>query len=136
MGVKFDISSLKDFKKSLEAFDKDRDEILKAAINDISNRTLRLAMKRTPVDTGFLREGWYLGPIKRNGNSYEVEVENNTEYAEYVEYGHRQVINGVTLGWTKGQFMLTISINLIEEEIENIVNRSLSNSISRRFKWF
>lgn len=53
MGVKFDISSLKDFKKSLEVFDKDRDEILKAAINDISNRTLRLAMKRTPVDTGF-----------------------------------------------------------------------------------
>lgn len=71
---------------------------------------------------------------KRNGNSYEVEVENNTEYAEYVEYGHRQVINGVTLGWTKGQFMLTISINLIEEEIENIVNRSLSNSIRRSFK--
>ncbi len=49
-----------------------------------------LTKANTPVDTSLLRDGWKVGSIKKNGNAYYIEVFNNIEYVEYVEYGHRK----------------------------------------------
>ena len=39
---------------------------------------------------GTLRDAWTILPVEKQGNNYVVTIVNNTEYASYVEYGHRQ----------------------------------------------
>ena len=39
---------------------------------------------------GTLRDAWTILPVEKHGDQYLVTVVNNTEYASYVEYGHRQ----------------------------------------------
>lgn len=46
--------------------------------------------ERTPKVTSRLQNGWMVGEIKKSGSEYMIEVYNNVEYAEAVEYGHRQ----------------------------------------------
>ena len=71
---------------------------------------------------GTLRRGWtggsksnataYANSLQVNhvGSDYVIEIINPTEYASYVEFGHRTRNHK---GWVEGHFMLTIS----EEEI-------------------
>ncbi|WP_144882713.1 HK97 gp10 family phage protein, partial [Paenibacillus sp. IHBB 10380] len=70
--------------------------------------------KRTPVDSGELRRNWRVGRVIRQGSSYVVEIYNNTEYASFVEYGHR---NRDKTEWVEGRFMMTISMKQIEREL-------------------
>ena len=44
----------------------------------------------TPVDTGDLRRSWELTGPDKKGLKFEMDLANNLEYAEHVEYGHRQ----------------------------------------------
>lgn len=46
--------------------------------------------ERTPKMTGRLQNAWMVGAIRKSRNGYVIEVYNNVEYAEAVEYGHRQ----------------------------------------------
>ena len=39
---------------------------------------------------GTLRDAWTILPVEKQGNNYVVTIVNNTEYASYVEFGHRQ----------------------------------------------
>lgn len=56
------------------------------------------AKSKTPVDTGTLRNAWR----RTEPNNSSVEVYNNTEYANHVEYGHRTLKGG----FVKGRKML------------------------------
>lgn len=89
---------------------------------EMAYRADRKIKKRTPVgETGELRRNWQVGNVVRKGNAYEVEIINNTEYAPYVEYGHR---TGKDLtGWVEGRFMMTISMKEIERELPRFVER-------------
>lgn len=58
------------------------------------------------------------------GNTYVVEILNMTEYASYVEYGHRTRGHQ---GWVEGRFMMTIS----EQELERIAPKVLENRIKK-----
>lgn len=61
------------------------------------------AAMRTPVDTGKLRASWETHRI----NPQRVEVANKTEYAVFVEYGHRVKVHGKYTGKVvKGKMML------------------------------
>ena len=46
----------------------------------------RETKRRTPVDTGTLRNSWHTD-VERNGKVIHVEVGSNVEYAVYVEFG-------------------------------------------------
>lgn len=46
----------------------------------------------THVVTGQLRRSSQLVPAVKNGDTFKVEIVNNTDYAEYYEYGHRQEV--------------------------------------------
>lgn len=78
---------------------------------------------------GTLRRGWTVGDIQKTGDSYQVEVINPTEYASYVEYGHRQTPGryipalgkSAKKAWVPGKFMMTIS----EKEIDKITPKFL-----------
>ncbi|MDD3251924.1 MAG: HK97 gp10 family phage protein [Lachnospiraceae bacterium] len=78
---------------------------------------------------GNLRRNWTTGEIQKKGGTFEVEVFNPTEYASYVEYGHRQepgryvpaIGKKLKRAWVPGKFMMTIS----EKEVKSLAPRLL-----------
>lgn len=82
---------------------------------------------------GTLRDAWTILPIEKHGDQYIITVANNTEYASYVEYGHRQqpgryvpaLGKGLKDSWVKGRFMLTISTQELETEGTAILEQKL-----------
>lgn len=87
---------------------------------------------------GTLRRGWTVGDIQKMGGSYEIEIINPTEYASYVEYGHRQTPGRYipALGkrakkaWVPGKFMLTIS----EKEIKNLAPKLIEKKLAEKLR--
>ena len=73
--------------------------------------------------------------INHYGGFLVIEIVNPVEYASYVEYGHRQTLGRYVpaLGkrlkqeWVRGQFMLTIS----EQEIQEIAPKVLESKIKK-----
>ena len=89
---------------------------------ELANRVLRRTKQKTPVDTGTLRRSWQVGEVVRHGDYLEVEIYNPVEYAEFVEYGHRQepgryvpaLGKQLKQSYVPGQYMLTLSIKEVE----------------------
>lgn len=73
---------------------------------------------------GTLRRGWTIENVGHFGSMCVIEIVNPTEYASYVEYGHR---TRDRKGWVKGKFMMTIS----ERELEKIAPKVLENRIRK-----
>lgn len=88
---------------------------------EMAFRAERKVKRRTPVDSGELRRNWQVGNVVRKGNAYEVEIYNNTEYASFVEYGHRAGKNSTR--WVEGRFMMTISMKLVEKEMPKFIEK-------------
>lgn len=92
---------------------------------EIGNRLMMLTKEKTPVDTGDLRGNWFLSDLAWNGDTLELELYNNTEYAPYVEYGHAQEVGRyvpaigkrLVVPLVPGFFMMTRS----EEEIKGVI---------------
>lgn len=84
---------------------------------------------------GTLRDAWTILPIEKQGDKYIITVINNTEYASYVEYGHRQKAGRyvpalgkkLTSNWVKGRYMLTISTQELERQAPIIIEKKLYN---------
>lgn len=87
---------------------------------------------------GTLRDAWTIGDIEKVGDSWTVTIENNTEYASDVEYGHRQTPGryvpalgkSLKASWVKGKFMLKIT----EQELERIAPDILEAEIVSALK--
>lgn len=67
---------------------------------------------------GTLRRSWKITKAKKKGGGVQASLYNNTEYAPYVNYGHR-IVNrsGETVGWVKGRFFLEKAIYKIERSM-------------------
>ena len=132
----------KDFEKATDEFD----SFLRKFLLQMAYRVIARVKPRTPVDTGFLREAWFVGDeakaikagkhkadgsiyssnyasafaskasldsVKVKGNSLEIVIGNIAEYASFIEFGHAYE-NGK---WYTGKFMLTISIDEIQQQL-------------------
>ncbi len=99
-------------------------------VKELAGSLLRKAVKRTPVDSGKLREGWFIGGTHYHNGYFEVEVYNNTEYASYVESGHRAADYK---GWVPGRFMLLISAKELEADTDKIVEKKLMKLLEEAF---
>lgn len=118
----------------------DIDKFTRDATNEIAQRLFAKAVKRTPVGQypkgsgkvgGTLRRGWTMTKVKQIADGYEVQVINPTEYASYVEYGHRTRGHK---GWVEGRFMLTKSELEIESEMLKIIERKLTKFLQDKLK--
>ncbi|RXM79244.1 HK97 gp10 family phage protein [Clostridium tetani] len=123
-----------DFKNMAKRFNKALDERvierwIKEFLLKMALRAERKIKKRTPVGVypegsgktgGNLRRNWQVGSIEKHGDSYVVEIFNNTEYASYVEYGHRTRNHS---GWIEGRFMATISMQEIERQLPKFLEK-------------
>lgn len=125
-----DYKELVEFRKKVEALNESRDPFIEATAKELAARLLSKVKKRTPVGVyphkvgGNLRRNWEVKPIRKEGNVYIVEIANPTEYAPYVEYGHRTSNH---TGWVPGRFMMTIS----EKEIKAIAPRVLEAKLKK-----
>ncbi|AWB31527.1 HK97 gp10 family phage protein [Clostridium botulinum] len=120
-----------DFKKMAKSFQKALDERvierwIREFLLEMAFRAERKIKKRTPVGVypnktgGYLRRNWQVGNVIKQGDAYIVEIFNNTEYASYVEYGHRTKNHK---GWVEGRFMATISMQEIERQLPRFLER-------------
>lgn len=131
---KVDVKELKAFRDRLDSLagKTDLDAFYRQAAKELAARLLTMVKKRTPVDTGTLRRGWTIGEVKAVEGGYEVEVLNPTEYASYVEFGHRTRLNPEGgRGWVKGRFMLRISSDELEAMAPKILERKLKKFLSQ-----
>ena len=88
---------------------------------------------------GTLRRNWTVSDVRKNGSNYEIEVSNSTEYAIYVEYGHRQtpgryvpaIGKRLKKSWVKGKFMLTISEEELRKEAPAVIKRKISEWLKK-----
>ncbi len=138
-----DYKQLKNFQKKLEKLDTLQQEFCEAAAKELAARLLAKVIRRTPVGQypagsgmtgGTLRRGWTGNtnngatyaqslPVRREGNNYVIDIINPTEYASYVEYGHRTRGHK---GWVQGRFMLTISVDEIQSAAPKILEKKLA----------
>lgn len=87
---------------------------------------------------GTLRHNWTIGDTQKIGGTYQIEIINPTEYASYVEYGHRQTpgryIPALGLSakkaWVPGKFMLTIS----EKEINDLAPKLIEKKLEAKLR--
>lgn len=70
---------------------------------------------------GNLRRNWQVGEVLKAGNTYSVAVYNATEYAPYVEFGHKTRGGG----YVNGRFMMTIGEQELNRDAEKIIERKL-----------
>ena len=92
-------------------------------LQELGNMLLRSTKRRTPVDTGHLQRNWFISSVRQRGDMFEIEIYNNTEYAPWVENGHRIVRNGETVGWREGIFMLRLSVLEIERLAPEVIGK-------------
>ena len=130
----------------------DFDAFCRKLAKNIAARLLSRVKKRTPVgvapegldaDTqaqywsgytgGTLQDAWTILPVEKIGNEYVVTVINPIKYASYVEYGHRQrrgryvpaLGKRLTATWVKGQFIMTIAAQEVENMLPGLVEQKL-----------
>lgn len=148
--LKFDKKELEKLQKQLEELEKGkaRDKFFEDCAKELAARLLSLVIPKTPVGVypndssrkgGNLRRGWTGGKntdaeafaksleIEKSGNTYTITVENNVEYAPYVEYGHR---TRGGKGFVQGKHMLEIS----EQELKALSPKILQDKLEKFLK--
>lgn len=108
---------MKDFIEYTENFkelQQEFDNFLKNWVTKQGNILITKTKERTPVDTGNLRNSWDLGKYERQGATATIEVNNNAEYASFVEYGTPKRPNWK---WGTGAHMLTKSLYEMDESM-------------------
>ena len=139
--VKINLVGFKELEKSLTKIQKDVDDFIVSLSKEVAARLLAKVIKRTlpgkyPKSSGkkggTLRRGWTAGKkiddfiegiqVNKRGDIYEVVIKNSVEYASYVEFGHRTRNHK---GWVPGRFMLTISEQELEGDLERIIQNKL-----------
>jgi len=96
-------------------------------VTNVANELLGRVKEKTPKDTGHLRREWHVGEIVRRGNEYYIEVYNNVEYAEPVEYGHR------TRGgksFVKGAHMMELSIQEVQKHLPDYLREWMDDFLN------
>ena len=145
--VKINLEGFKELEKSLTKIQKDVDDFIVSLSKEVAARLLAKVIKRTlpgkyPKSSGkiggTLRRGWTAGKkqsqksfvedmkVTKAGGVYEIIVKNSVEYASYVEFGHRTRNHK---GWVPGKFILTVSEQELEGDLERIIQNKLQKFI-------
>ena len=146
--LKFDKKELEKLQKQLEELEKGkaRDKFFEDCAKEMAARLLSLVKPKTPVGVyddpsrkgGTLRRGWTGGKntdaeafaksleIEKSGNTYTITVENNVEYAPYVEYGHRTrggkgFVQGKHMLETSEQELKALSPKILQDKLEEFL---------------
>lgn len=151
--VRLDYDELKKLQERIMLFGDptQMDQFFESCAKELAARLLAKVIKRTPVGQypdgsgkvgGTLRRGWTGGKdsngaayarslqVNKVGNDFVIEIVNPTEYASYVEFGHRTRSH---TGWVEGHFMLTISEDEIRQSAPRILEKKLNDYLKGCF---
>ena len=137
-GARVDYRQLQRMQRKIQRLGQDYEKFLEFMTKEIAARLLRKVILRTPVGVyedgrtgGTLRDAWTVDTtVKKVGNTYQIEVFNPTEYAQYVEFGHRTRNHQ---GWVNGRFMMTISADEIDQQASALIKRKLTRMLREAF---
>ena len=110
-----------------EAIESQYPEEFREMVINVANELLGRVKEKTPKDTGHLRREWHIGEIVRHGNEYYIEVYNNVEYAEPVEYGHR---TRGGKGFVKGAHMMELSIQEVQKRLPDYLREWMNDFLN------
>ena len=101
---------------------------------EISQDFVKAVIAKTPGgQTGALKNNWVSNIIKE-GNIYKIEVINPLEYAEFVEFGHRQqpgryvkaIGKRLKKSWVEGKLMLTVTERDLQRNLDKIIREKVN----------
>lgn len=127
-----DCRELERFKDDLKKMVDGNDRFIEKLAKELAARLLSMLIKATPKKTGFLKDNWYV-VINKISGGYEAEVINNTNYASYVNYGHRQtpgryvptIGRKLKKGWVDGKFFIELSVAELRTISEPLLKKRL-----------
>ncbi|MEX0380464.1 HK97 gp10 family phage protein [Leuconostoc sp. MS02] len=127
----------KDFDSFVSEFEnKVRGKLIVTEVEVALSKTAGMAVnkvkKKTPVakvSGGTLRRNWQASSTKYFGNTFMVDIYNDTEYAPFVENGHRIVRGGKTVGYQPGVFMLRDAIQEVDRNWDKLVGKRFIKAI-------
>ena len=110
-------------------------EFLADTTNTMAAEFQAKVQKATPFDEGNLRRNWFTTAAQVEGTTCRAEIKNDTHYAEYVEYGHRQEVGryvpaiGKRLvnAWVEGQFFMTNTAEEFQQAMPAMVERMVDD---------
>ena len=154
-------AELKRLQRKLQNLVDQKDEFMSGTTNYLAMMLLANVKERTPVGQGsfkyegkytkgkhkgqpkltrigqggVLRRAWLITGITKAGDVWTTNVQNNIEYASYVEFGHRQTkgrfvpVLGKRLvnSWVEGRHMLRDSVALVRDVTNDVVQRRLND---------
>lgn len=139
----FDYSAFEEWAKQIDKLvdNKTAEKMTKQTLLELATAVLRRTKQKTPVISGHLRRNWQIGQVIKNGDYYEIEVFNPIEYAEFVEYGHRQEVGRYVpaLGkklkqpYVEGQHMLRLSVQEVEELMPEVLEQKMAEMMEAVF---
>lgn len=121
MSKDFDFSQLEKFAKNWNKGVNELDQFYRGFLTEIAYRIFEKTKDRqagkfgTPpaVKTGAMLNAWRVGKVRSVGRNVEIDITNFMDYASFVEFGARNV-DGT---WRDGRFMLTISMDEIQQQM-------------------
>ena len=124
----YDFSGLDEMKKALsQMIEHEYPEEFEKMVIEVAFELLGRVKEKTPVKTGYLRGQWHVGSIVKRGNEYYIEVCNNVEYAEAVEYGHRTRGGN---GFVPGKHMMELSIMELQKSLPSYLKEWLNDFLN------
>ena len=139
--ISFDYKEFKNYVAKFEKLQKEFETFLRKFLLEQAQRAITTIKKRTPVDTGYLRESWIIGDEAKaiiNTGKTKPKYTSNYDSAftqnatiDDIKYDGKDLVvtigniaeyasfveNGHTTsagGWVRGHFMMTIGIQQIE----------------------
>ena len=128
---RIDTRDLVRFRNQLTRLKNGMDYFIADCAKELAARLIAAVKRRTPVKTGNLRRNWTTTGTTKHGMTYTIQVINATEYALYVEYGHRTAHH---TGWVPGKFMLTLSSDEIQRNAQSILEARIRRKFGEYFR--
>lgn len=124
--TEYAFEGLDEFEKALtKMIEQDYPKEFEALVIQLADELKNKVKGLTPVDTSHLQDGWEIGGIVKKDDEFYIEVFNNVEYAEPVEYGHR-----TKKGFVKGAHMMEISLAELEKRLPDFLRDWLSDFLN------
>lgn len=108
------------------------ESLMPELLGKVGLKFVRQVKGATPVLSGNLRRNWYVKDAVKGGGSWSIEVANNTEYAEYVNNGHR-IINrsGKQVGVFVGYRFMEKTADAFEPYLNRAAEKAYREKLER-----
>ena len=114
-------------KRLSQAIESQYPEAFREMVLKLAEELWKEVIENTPKKTGRLQNAWSIGSIVKHGDEYYIEVYNNVEYAEPVEYGHR---TRGGKGFVKGAHMMELSLQKVQKHLPGYLREWMNDFLN------